>query len=96
MFTDIGELILLCSRRSMSSSTVNEGLQLLVKILKLADEEPQDHLTILCTQVCTCMKMAYYIRYHACVHVYMYMYFLCTSYSVRDTPTSDCVNFTGK
>ena len=49
--SDIADLILLCSRNSLSSTTITEGLQLIVKILELSDACPQDHLTVLCSQV---------------------------------------------
>ena len=51
IFSDIVDLIQFCSLSSLSSSAVSEGMKLLVKILKQSDENPQDHLTILCAQV---------------------------------------------
>ena len=48
---DIADLILLCSLSSCKSSAMTEGLKLVLKILKQADDSPKDHLTVLCGQV---------------------------------------------
>lgn len=54
LFIDIADLVLQCSSSYFQSSALAEGLKLLVKILKLADDSPKDHLTVLCGQVLLC------------------------------------------
>lgn len=53
--SDVIDLVLLCSVSSLSSTALNEGLKLMVKILRLSDESPHDHLTVLAGQVCVCV-----------------------------------------
>ena len=47
----------------MSGSTLAEGLQLMVKILRLSDENPQDHMAILVL----CSQVGATVHVHVCI-----------------------------
>ena len=48
---DVASLVLLGGMSSVSSTAVNEGLRLLIKILQNSEKSHDSHLTVLCKQV---------------------------------------------